>query len=395
MKFNAPDHFSHNFELRLSHLPTKKSDRIALSILYPGLFFGTVLIILGLYELFNGFNPSQGAFGDIVSEEELAAFEPLIRPWLFDCVIIAIGLGIVFTLIFSYIRYKKILFDGKTVEIIHRPALGEKKSFKEKLSNYQGVRFRIEFFQFGFMNKNKYIIELLHKNHNKTAPLYISTSDKNIRHIWEYYARTLGLPALIMTDEGMVARRIEDLDKPIKQLAKEGLIENKYDDRASLPDTLALVRKRDKTVIKTRKIIWDAYNIMAWIAIFIFGGILLAANLSDEFGTDTGRNPLVVATYIIGTVGIISAIWGLFRKDKIVIKPHKIIIVHKFMLFSRKNNEVLKDDIESIDVSLNPATERYFVAITSDDRTLIFGKKQPIDALRWVKQFLINEIINK
>ena len=36
MKFNAPDHFSHSFELKLDTLPTKKSDRIALSILYPG-----------------------------------------------------------------------------------------------------------------------------------------------------------------------------------------------------------------------------------------------------------------------------------------------------------------------------------------------------------------------
>ncbi len=395
MKFNAPDHFSHSFELKLAHLPTKKSDRISLSILYPGLFFGAVLVILGLYELFNGFNPSQKAFGDIVSPEELAAFDPLISPWLFDSVIITIGLGIIITLIMSYIRYKKIFFDGKNIEIIHRPALGEKKSFKEKLANYEGVRFRIEFFQFGFMNKNKYIIELFHKNRNKIAPLYISTSDKNIRKIWEYYARTLGLPALLMTDEGMTTRKVEDLDKSIRELAAEGLIENKYDDRAPLPEALALVRKRDKTVVKARKIIWDAYNVMAWIAIFIFGSLLLAANLSDEFGTDAGHSPLVIAVYVIGTIGIIASVWVLFRKDKVVIKPHKVIIVHKFMLFSRKNNEVLKDDIESVDVSFNPATERYFVTITSDDRTLIFGKKQPIEALRWVKQFLINEIIKK
>ena len=212
---------------------------------------------------------------------------------------------------------------------------------------------------------------------------------------WEYYARTLGLPALLMTDEGITTRRVEDLDKSIRQLAKEGLIENKYDDRSPLPNALALVRKRDKTVIKTRKIVWDAYNIMAWIAICLFGCILLVASLSDEFGTDTGHSPLVIAAYIIGTLGIIASIWVLFRKDKVVIKPHKVIIVHKFMLFSRKNNEVLKDDIESVEVSFNPATERYFVTITSDDRTLIFGKKQPIEALRWVKQFLINEIIRK
>lgn len=395
MNFNAPDHFSHSFELKLDKMPTKKSDRIALSILYPGLFFGAILMALGVYELLNGFKHASSSFDEIITADEITAFEPLISPWLFDSVIIVIGLGIIFSLIFSYIRYKKILFDGKTVEIIHRPAIGEKKSFKEKLQNYEGVRFRIEFFQFGFMNKNKYIIELYHKNSNKTAPLYISTSDKNIRRIWEYYARTLKLPALIMTDEGMVSRRVEDLDKSIRELAAKGLVENKFDNRAPLPPSLALVRKRDKTVIKTRKIIWDAYNIIAWIAIFIFGSILLVASLSDDFGIDSSRSPLVIAAYIIGIVGIIASIWVLFRKDKIVIKPHKIIIVHKFMLFSHKNNEMSKDDVESIDVTFNPATERYFVAITSDAKTLVFGKKLPIEDLKWVKQFMVNEIIQK
>ena len=394
MKFNAPDHFSHSFELKLDTLPTKKSDRIALSILYPGLFFGAILVLLGVYELFNGFKHGSSAFDDI-SPDATVAFEPLISPWLFDSVIIVIGLGIIFSLILSYIRYKKIFFDGKTVEVVHRPAFGDKKGFKDKLENYEGVRFRIEFFQFGFLNKNKYIIELYQKNHNKTVPLYISTSDKNIRRIWEYYARQLKLPALIMTDEGMAVRKVEDLDKSLRELAAQGLVENHYNSRAPLPPSLALVRKRDKTVIKTRKIIWDAYNIIAWVAIFLFGGILLAASLSDEFGTETGRNPFVLAAYIIGILGILASVWVLFRKDKIVIKPHKIIIVHKFMLFSRKNNELVKDDIESIDVAFTPATERYFVAISSDNKTMVFGKKLPIEDLRWVRQFLINDVVSK
>ena len=175
----------------------------------------------------------------------------------------------------------------------------------------------------------------------------------------------------------------------------QGLVENHYNSRAPLPPSLALVRKRDKTVIKTRKIIWDAYNIIAWVAIFLFGGILLAASLSDEFGTETGRNPFVLAAYIIGILGILASVWVLFRKDKIVIKPHKIIIVHKFMLFSRKNNELVKDDIESIDVAFTPATERYFVAISSDNKTMVFGKKLPIEDLRWVRQFLINDVVSK
>ena len=112
MKFNAPDHFSHSFELKLDTLPTKKSDRIALSILYPGLFFGAILVLLGVYELFNGFKHGSSAFDDI-SPDATVAFEPLISPWLFDSVIIVIGLGIIFSLILSYIRYKKSFSTAK------------------------------------------------------------------------------------------------------------------------------------------------------------------------------------------------------------------------------------------------------------------------------------------
>lgn len=395
MDNNAPDHFSHSYELRLDNLPTKKSDRIALHILYPGLFFGAVLVVLGIYEFFNGFRHSRTVFDDLGTTESSISYPPFINPSFFDAVIIIIGLGIIISLISSYIRYKKIFFDGKTVTIVYRPALGEKKTYKEALKNYEGVRFRIEFFQFGFMNKNKYIIELYHKNSHKTAPLYISTSEKNIRRIWEYYARTLGLPALIMTDEGMVSRKVEDLDKSIRELAAKGLVEDKFDDRQPLPPSLALVRKRDKTVIKARKIIWDAYNIMAWIAILLFGILLFAASLTTGLSEDIRHNPLVIGAYVVGVLGIIASIWVLFRKDKIVIKPQKIIIVHKFMLFSKKDIEIFKDDIEAIDVSFNPATERYFVAINSDNKTAVFGKKLPIDELRWVKQFLIREIIKK
>lgn len=392
MNYNAPEHFSHSYELKIDHLPTQKSDRIALSILYPGLLFGFALIVLGLYELLNGLKSAKTLLDDVLPKGE-ASYTPLISPTFFDAVIILIGMGVVISLIFSYIRYKKVFFDGKNVTVVHRPVFGVKKSYKDDIKNYEGVRFRIEFFQFGFINKNKYIIELYHKNSYKTAPLYISTSDKNIRKIWEYYARTLNLPTLIMTDEGMVTRNIEDLNKSIKQMAKKWNLENKFDDRAPLPPSIAYVRKADKMVIKTRKIIWDAYNIIAWFCIGVLSMAFTLAIINYIKQDASQQNPWLLVGYVAGIIFILGLIYALFRKDKIVIKKDKIIIVHKFMLFSRKKDEIRKDAIEAIDVTFNPATERYFVAITSDAKTLIFGKKLPIEDLRWVKKFLIDEII--
>lgn len=393
MKYNAPDHYSHSYQLRLETLPTKKSDRIALHILYPGLIFGAILMLLGLYELFNGFIHAKTDFDFMLPNGDAAAYEPFLNPTFFDIVIIFIGIGIITSLVLSYIRYKKILFDGKTVTIVHRPALGSKKTVKEPLKNYEGVRFRIEFFQFGFLTKNKYIIELYHKNPEKIAPLYISTSEDKIRKIWEYYAKTLNLPTLVVTDEGMVSRNVEDLDKSLRDMAKEKRLENTFDDKETLPPSIAVVRKRDKTVVKARKIFWDAYNIIAWGCLILFGGILTFFSINFEKLSSHFSNSFIVAFYAVSIFIIAASIFALFRKDKIVLKKDKIVIVHKFMLFSRKNDEIQKNDIESVEVTVNPATGRCFLAIVSDDKTVIFGKKVPVEELRWVKKFLINEIV--
>ena len=158
MTDTAPNHYSHSFVLNLDKLPTKKSDRIALHILYPGLIFGTILILLGFYELFNGLSHSRTDFDFIPENEGDVIYQPFMNPTFFDLVIILVGAGIVLSLFLSYIRYKKIFFDGKKVQIIYRPAFGAKKVVKESIGNYEGVRFRIEFFQFGFMTKTNTLL---------------------------------------------------------------------------------------------------------------------------------------------------------------------------------------------------------------------------------------------
>ena len=120
MKFNAPDHFSHNFELKIEHLPTKKSDRIALSILYPGLFFGTILVALGLYELCNGFRGGKNAFDMSKGSADFAATETFMAPWVFDFAFIALGIWIIVSLFFSYIRYKKIFIKKMKLYIFSK-----------------------------------------------------------------------------------------------------------------------------------------------------------------------------------------------------------------------------------------------------------------------------------
>lgn len=393
MNYTAPDYFSHCFELKLDKIPARVSDRTSWRFQLPGIIFGALLVYIGGYEIFNGFRHPKTSFDDILQIEGTTEYVPLINPVFFDVIFILIGLGMVVASIASYIRYRKIIFDGKNVTTTYRPVIGDKTTFKESIKSYQGVRFRIEFYQFGFLNKNKYIVELYHKDPNKIIPLYISLSPKNVRKIWEYYARELNMPALVNTEEGLIVRDVKNLDKSIKEMAELGYIIDNYDSYEELPDSVDFVRRQDKIVLKARKIVWDAYNFLAWIAILAVGGLAAIASLNFEaFKQNFSSSAFYLLAAACAGI-IIVAIFILFRKEKIIIKRHKIVNTHKYMLFSTKHDELPKDEIEAIDITENPVSGRYYVAIVSDNKTITFGSKLPIKDLRWIKKFLIHEVI--
>lgn len=127
---------------------------------------------------------------------------------------------------------------------------------------------------FGFLNRNRYIVELYHKNPKKIIPLYISTNDRNVRQKWEYYARTLNLPAMVETDEGLVIREIDDLGKSVREMAEKWNIKEKFDPKAPVPGSLIVKNKDRKTIIKIRNRLWDAYSLMALF--FLTAGAALA-----------------------------------------------------------------------------------------------------------------------
>lgn len=391
MSYCVPNHLSHKLEFRLNRLPTKMSDRTRWQFMLPGLVFGALLFALGLFELLSGFEYTNANVAEIVPQSDVSQYKPLLSPDIFDIVFMLIGLGMMTAAVFSYIRYRKFIFDGKTMIIGDRPVIGKKRIVQESIKNYLGVRFRIELFQTGFINGNRYIIELYHKNPERIVPLYISTSPKDVRRLWKEYARYFELPALINTDEGLTARDIKNLDKSVKEMAKLGYVTDDYDSYADLPESLKYVRRKDKIVIK-RQNVWDIYNIMGWAGIAVVGVVLAIATSQIKSGLEANSYTFYFL-YSAAILLLAAALLLMFRKEKLVLKKNKIVHTHKYMTYSTKHNEIFKDDIESIDVTQNPASGRYFVSIISEDRTITFGAKLPIEDLRWIKSFLIHEVI--
>ncbi len=391
MSTNAPDFYSHKYELKLNGKTAKASDRTSWRFLLPGIVFGSLLLLLGICELFIGLDYTNPNVAQIIPLEEHVAIDPLITPVFFDIVFMIVGLGMIAAGVFSYLQYRKYIYDGKRVYIGLRSALGNKKIFEENIKNYQGVRFRIEFYQCGFITANKYIIELYHKDPNKIVPLYISTSPQGVRKKWKDYARYFKLPAVVNTDEGLIKRDLKNLNKSIQEMSKLGFVVDEYDSYEPLPNSIKYVRRRDKIVIKCKRI-WDVYNLLAWFAIVMASGLIFI--MLPKINVLRQDAPLLfysVATIV--ALAIVMAIFILFRREKLVLKKNKIVNTHKYMFFSTKHDEMMKNDIEAIEVSENPATGRFFVSIISEDKTIAFGKKLCVDELRWIKRFLIHEVI--
>ena len=315
----AANHYSHKLEFNFSKFPAKISDRTSWRFLLPGIIFGALLFLLGLYEMLNGFDYTNPNVAEIIPQEALPTYKPLLNPIVFDIIFIVVGLGIISASVCSYIRYRKFIFDGKSMMIGNRPVLGKKRIVQESIKNYLGVRFRVAFYQSGLINSNKYIIELYHKDPDKIVPLYLSTSPENVRKKWKEYARFFKLPALINTDKGLQTRELKNLDKSIKEMAKLGFVVDDYDAYEEIPNGICFARRKDKIVLKARKIIWDAYNFIAWFVIFFVGlGLVCMA-----FNPKAYQSDFVLPFYgmiIIMALILVAAIFILFRKEKLILK---------------------------------------------------------------------------
>jgi hypothetical protein len=103
-------------------------------------------------------------------------------------------------------------------------------------------------------NYNLFILELHHSDRKKTVRLFQSTSSQGVRAIGEEFCRKLNLPALEKNGSHIVKRNVDELDKSVRDLVKEGKVRIDFDPSRPPPKGLQTqaagdmfqVRQRDK-----------------------------------------------------------------------------------------------------------------------------------------------------
>lgn len=391
MKQRFPKHLSYKYKLELDNFPVKAKDRLSLWVVLPGIFIGLLMSIIGAFELSNGMYDESA---QKVYKQSKDFIEPLINHIFVDYAFIIIGLGIVAGAIIAHIRYKKIYFNGRTFDVDFKGLFGDVELFDEHLRNYRGVRLRIEFFQFGIINKNKYIIELEHIDPGKTIPLYISTDGTGIYDMWHYYAKRLDKPTIMNTDEGLKVTETLDLNKNLKTFIVSNNLAEDYMVIPPLPKSLRYAQRGEKTIIMNKRSFWDIRSVVALIWLLIFSAALGLAVYNFEKITANMESSwkLVLGMIAVAIMLFLGFSW-LFKREKIVIKNNRIILIYRFFLLSRKNDDVDFDRLKDIEIMYNPVNDRHYLALITQYSIAAFGTKMPIKDLRWVKKFLIHEIL--
>lgn len=150
----------------------------------------------------------------------------------------------------SYLRRGETVITRDEVRVTE-PGIFTRRSWSAPLDTFQGVRWKKTVLpRSGDSSGHKsymHVIDLAHPDSQVFVPLTIwTTSGEGPRKKWEDLARLLGLPAIDAREAEHRIRAAEDVDKSVRDLAREGKIETQWDNRPP-PDRIKVEHIGDAT----------------------------------------------------------------------------------------------------------------------------------------------------
>ena len=260
------------------------------------------------------------------------------------------------------------------------------KSWRESLANYPGVVQRSEYHSGG---KNRpsytlYIVELHHDDKHRRVRLYESRSNDGIRPIWEDYCRQLGKPALEDDGGTLRARPVEDLDKSVRELAKEGKVDFTFDPSVPPPQGLTLSVQGDVLQVAMRKAKTSLPGMLLFLAIpsvFIYIGFFIK-NVPVLFG---------VIGLIFLAVFLAAAVWAQVATAVLDISRGGVKLYWVTPWGNTPGMAMASDAIESVRIGAPAAgnTRTEVVLIHGDAATIPAGQGLDRAALEWLRNCIL------
>jgi hypothetical protein len=194
-----------------------------------------------------------------------------------------------------------------------------------------------------------------------------------------------GLPALVETQDGLVERRAEDLDKPLRQRVAEGSVAVDFDARQEPPgqglllfvegDTLRICTGREPTVL------------VLGVPPLLFGAAVLLAE-------PLGLGPLRAIPGAVGVVALVVGAaligWYALGRQELLVSASEVRRHYHWAGATFARQRVGAEDVEEVVIAA-PSGQRGVetVQVISDTGVVSFGATLSPEQRRWVRDCII------
>ncbi len=295
-----------------------------------------------------------------------------------------LGAGIFVLGIWLATREKTTRIDRQTVSVDARWAFGH-RAWSEPFSRYEGVLCRSEWHS-GGKNSSSYalhIVELCHPDKKNRIRLYSSRSDEGLRKIWEGYCRALNLPALEGEGSNRVVRAVEDLDKSVRDLVREGKMTVEFDPaKQPPPQGLGIETQGDRLRLTLPKVRFPVGLLVIGLGLpgaFVYGGFF------REGGIGLG---------LIGLAILLAAaamfVWSRVSQPVVEIGPEQVRVFYRTPWGETAGQSLPVSEIESVRIGRETEGRGTpSVLLVSDRATVSVAHSQPDAVQEWLKNFLL------
>jgi hypothetical protein len=265
-------------------------------------------------------------------------------------------------------------------------SLVRSKQWMEEIDRYEGIAYREE--SHGGTKTSRpytlYIVELYHADSNKNQKIYQSTSAQGARQIWEDYCRVLNLAAVEKDGSTLIKRNVEDLDKSVRDLVKEGKLSIDFDPSRPPPKGLKVNAAEEIFEVVLTK---DRFSIVTYSLVLLFSGAFIFIGFNHEDGL-----PFTIFGIIIGLVIVSAMLWEQFTKESIKIGEDTIYLNRITPLKETAVATFTTSEIESVVVDKKDNHFYKKVFIKTDQQQEAIGGGLSAEALEWLKNCILSVI---
>lgn len=336
-------------------------------------------IIICLFALAWGGIPT----GILIAGILMGNFTP---PLLFTLLFTVIGLSIFIYGLVMIIRREKVVVSSSDVQVSRRSITGS-QFWSEPLSAYVGISTHEKHVKTKNSSYTIYYLILTHSDATKNICLFASRKGEGHRARQEDFCRALQLPAVMGRENGeFVTRGIDDLDKSIKELVRDGKLRVDFSPASQVPAGIELKTENGGLTVS-----WDRKNIKGMTRYLIPLLIVLPVGF-------------IILGFILGGVGIVFAVFGIFIvipvtaaillgglvKEEMIIHPSRVttrIATARWGHFFEKSVDPAK--IEEVRIRQGQMAHDRDLVLVTDEGDYKFGKGLSLESLEWLRQCVI------